>query len=227
MGEAQAGAEAPHLPSAPSPAQGPPPSPDPLSPPPPYPPHQHGVGHIQCQELLGQGCIVGAQGAGQQLDHVQPGVAQWWGQAAPCSTQRLQLQAEGWLSAAQDVGPPSLPPSLPSIPAHLGGLKQELVETGKAWAQGVQGAYTGRGAVQGRLGQELQLPVHTAKEVVHGHRLRPAAGDRTEDLCAWICTRVALLGVKNCFPGKGRARTRGGCSGTVQDRPHCLRQPPA
>lgn len=40
----------------------------------------------------------------------------------------------------------------------------------------MQDPRTGHGAVQGRLGQELQLPIHAAEEVVHGHRLRPAAG---------------------------------------------------
>lgn len=56
---------------------------------------------------------------------------------------------------------------------HLGRLKQELMEAGKPGTQGMQGTHTGYCIIQGPLGQELQLPIHAAKEVVHGHRVRP------------------------------------------------------
>lgn len=89
----------------------------------------------------------------------------------------------GGSALPRTMGPPSLPPCLLGLPAHLGRLKQELVETAEPWAQGVQDAHAGCGAIQGCLGQEVQLPIHAAKEVVQGHRLGPAGGDRRQGLC--------------------------------------------
>lgn len=57
--------------------------------------------------------------------------------------------------------------------SHLGRLKQELMEAVKPGTQGMQGTHTRECIIQGSLSQELQLPIHTAKEVVHGHRVRP------------------------------------------------------
>lgn len=48
------------------------------------------------------------------------------------------------------------------------------MEAGKPGTQGMQGTHIGYCIIQGSLGQELQLPIYTAKEVVHGHRVRPA-----------------------------------------------------
>lgn len=68
--------------------------------------------------------------------------------------------------------------SQPSCVSHLGRLKQKLMKAVKPGTQGMQGTHTGYCIIQGPLGQELQLPIHTAKEVVHGHRVRPVEKSR-------------------------------------------------
>ena len=73
----------------------------------------------------------------------------------------------------------------------------------------MQGTHTGHGAVQGHLGQELQLSIHAAKEVVHGHRLRPATEKSMkgrvscpDSLCACVCVPVhARVHVEDMWKG--------------------------
>lgn len=109
---------------------------------------------------------------------MQSCIPQRWGQAAPRHLQWLQLQRTGHAQFSKATFPATPPPSETATPRttyYLERLKQELVEVGKPWAKGVQGPCARPSAVQGPLGQELQLPIHTAEEVVHGHGLRPAA----------------------------------------------------